>query len=100
MKAFDRFSVDGRVAIVTGGGGGGGRALSAGLAGAGASVVVASRSLESCEATASVIRDAGGQALAVTVDVSVADERGRLIERTIDRFGRLDVVVNNAAVLK
>jgi len=96
----DRFAVRGRVAIVTGGGRGIGRALSEGLAAAGASVVVASRSREVCDETVAAIEATGGTALAVAADVGEAEAREMLVGATIDRFGRLDILVNNAGVLK
>ncbi|MCU1485842.1 MAG: short-chain dehydrogenase/reductase [Actinomycetia bacterium] len=97
---LERFSLAGRVAVVTGGGRGIGRALSEGLAAAGAKVVVASRSLEACEETAAAIRASGGEALAVAADVAVATDRTMLVERTVEAFGGLGILVNNAAVLK
>ena len=90
----------GRVAIVTGGARGIGRALSAGLADAGASVVVTSRSLDSCEEHVAAIVRAGGTALAVGADVARHDDRERLVDTTMATFGRLDVVVNNAGLLR
>lgn len=100
MTPADRFGVSGRVVIVTGGGRGIGRALSEGFGAAGAKTVIAGRSPETCEAVAEDIRTAGGEALAVTADVSVAADRQLLVERTIETFGGIDVLVNNAAVLK
>lgn len=94
------FSVAGRVAIVTGGSRGIGRALCEGLAAAGARVVVASRSLEDCEATVDGIRTAGGEALAVRADVGRQDDRVALVEQAVAGFGQLDILVNNAALLK
>ena len=95
-----RFAVRNRVAVVTGGGRGIGRAVALGLARAGAKVVVASRSLDACASTVAEIEAGGGTALAVTADVGVAEERGGLVEATLAAFGRLDVLVNNAGVLK
>jgi NAD(P)-dependent dehydrogenase (short-subunit alcohol dehydrogenase family) len=100
VRGTDRFSLDGRVAVVTGGGRGIGAALSEGLAAAGAKVVVASRTLDACEAVASTIRSAGGEAIAVAADVGIADDRARLVEAAVDAFGGIGILVNNAAVLK
>jgi NAD(P)-dependent dehydrogenase (short-subunit alcohol dehydrogenase family) len=100
VKGLDRFSLAGRVAVVTGGGRGIGAALSEGLAAAGAKVVVASRTLDACEEVASTIRAGGGEAIAVAADVGVAADRARLVERAVDAFGGIGILVNNAAVLK
>jgi NAD(P)-dependent dehydrogenase (short-subunit alcohol dehydrogenase family) len=94
------FSLAGRVALVTGGSRGIGRALARGLAQAGASVVVASRSLEGCREVAGEIERAGGRAHALSADVGAAADRQQLIEGALAHFGRLDVLVNNAGLLR
>jgi len=87
----------GKVAIVTGGGTGMGKAISAGLAAAGASVVVNySRSADEAAATVGEIERAGGAAMAVRADVADAGQVAALIAQAVDRYGRLDAVVNNA----
>lgn len=90
--------LEGNVALVTGSSRGIGQAISRRLSLEGATVVAASRSLESLEATVTSIRDAGGQALACQVDV--ADERSvdELIETVETQLGRIDILVNNAAI--
>ena len=87
----------GKVGIVTGAGRGIGRATAVALAGEGASVTVCARSSSEIEETARLVRDAGHEALAVPADVSREADVARVVERTLEAFGRIDVLVNNAA---
>ena len=84
-------SLEGRVAVVTGGGAGLGRGMAAGLAAFGADVAIWERDAESCGATAELV---GG--LAVPTDVRVAAEVDRAVEATLGRYGRIDILINNA----
>jgi NAD(P)-dependent dehydrogenase (short-subunit alcohol dehydrogenase family) len=94
----------GRAVIVTGASRGIGKALALGLAARGAAVVCAARTVTedpgglpgTIHATATAIERAGGRALAVRCDVGRADDLSHLVERTLESFGRLDVLVNNA----
>jgi NAD(P)-dependent dehydrogenase (short-subunit alcohol dehydrogenase family) len=95
--AADPFDVHGRVAIVTGGSRGLGKATAVGLAARGASVVIASRDTAVGAAVVAEIEAAGGTAAAVPVDMASTADVSRLVDVTIDRFGRLDILVNNAA---
>jgi len=88
----------GKVAIVTGGGKGQGRCSALLFAEEGAKVVVADWDAESAAATAADITAAGGEATAVDVDVSDEDDVRRMIATAVDRYGRLDILFNNAAV--
>jgi NAD(P)-dependent dehydrogenase (short-subunit alcohol dehydrogenase family) len=91
------FDLTGRTAIVTGGSRGIGRAMAMGLAAAGAAVVVASRKADACTAVAAEIAAAGGQSLAMPTHVGRPDEITHLVEATVERFGGIDILVNNAA---
>ncbi len=87
----------GQTAIVTGAGRGIGRVIALGLARAGANVVLCSRTKEQIDAVAEEIRAAGGKALAVTTDLTDSAQLERLVDASIREFGRIDILVNNAA---
>ena len=89
--------MSGKVAIVTGGGKGIGQAIALGLAQAGGKVVVASRTQADLETVSEEIKQAGGKALAVVTDVTVSEQMENLVETTMAQFGRIDILVNNAA---
>ena len=91
------FDLSGRVAIVTGGTRGIGRSVAGGFAAAGAAVVVASRKPDACAAAAAELEAAGADVLAVPTHLGSLDDIARLVDATVERFGRIDVVVNNAA---
>ena len=96
MTALDRFRVDGRAAIVTGAGRGIGAATARLLAEAGADVVLASRTVEQLESVAKEIEAVGRRAIVAPMDVNDNDSVASLVDRCIEAFGRVDVVVNNA----
>ncbi|TGE32765.1 3-oxoacyl-[acyl-carrier-protein] reductase [Desulfosporosinus sp. Sb-LF] len=89
------------VAVVTGSGRGIGRAIALELAAAGAKVVInyAGRS-DKAEETVELIRNAGGESLAVQADVSQADDVNRLIQTALDHFGKINILVNNAGITR
>jgi NAD(P)-dependent dehydrogenase (short-subunit alcohol dehydrogenase family) len=91
------FDLTGRVAIVTGGTRGIGRAIAQGFVAAGASVVVASRKADACAEVAAALAASGGQAIGVPTHLGDLDAGKALVQETIDRFGQLDILVNNAA---
>jgi NAD(P)-dependent dehydrogenase (short-subunit alcohol dehydrogenase family) len=92
-----KFDLSGKVAIVTGGGRGLGRAISLGLAEAGADVTVCGRKLAACEEAANEIRALGRRALPLSCHMGHNDEVEAVVQRTIAELGRVDIVVNNAA---
>lgn len=88
----------GKVALVTGASSGLGEATALEFARQGASVVLAARRAERCQALAARIVDAGGQAHVVPADVARAADVAAMVRATLDRFGRLDCAVNNAGI--
>ena len=93
---LERFRLDGKIAIVTGAGRGIGAATARAMGEAGANVVLASRTAEQLEAVADDVRAFGGQALVVPTDVNENANIEALAHATIEEFGRIDIVVNNA----
>ena len=91
------FDLSDRVAIVTGGTRGIGRAIAEGFVAAGAKVVVASRKADACAETEAHLVEMGGEALGVATHLGELDALDALVAKTIERFGRIDIVVNNAA---
>jgi NAD(P)-dependent dehydrogenase (short-subunit alcohol dehydrogenase family) len=92
------FDLTGKVGIVTGSGRGLGKTIAIGLAECGAKVVTCSRNITEAEATAKEVRDHGGEAFSIRVDTSVRADCQALIDETIRRYGKLDIMVCNAGV--
>ena len=92
------FSLEGKVALVTGAGRGLGRSMALALAAAGADIVAASRTATEIESLAMEVRAIGRRAEAITADCTVESDTARLVEETVRRLGRLDILVNNAGI--
>lgn len=92
------FDLTGQVAIITGSSRGIGRAIAEAMARAGARVVVSSRKAEACEAVVEAIRAADGEAVAIPCNISDSSALQALVEGALGHFGRLDILVCNAAV--
>ena len=90
-----QFSLDGKVAIVTGASRGIGKAIALTLAEAGADIVAAARTTADIEETAKEVRRSGRQCLAVPTDVTDMAQVENMVKRTISKFGRIDILVNN-----
>jgi NAD(P)-dependent dehydrogenase (short-subunit alcohol dehydrogenase family) len=93
-----RYDFNEKVAVVTGGGSGIGAACAKTLAAGGATVIVADHAAEQGQRVTAEITSAGGEALFLPVDVSKADEVERMVAQTVEKYGRLDLAVNNAGV--
>jgi NAD(P)-dependent dehydrogenase (short-subunit alcohol dehydrogenase family) len=99
VTPFDRFDLTGRVALVTGGSRGLGREMTVAFAAAGADVVITSRKLDACQHLAEEVEATTGRAaLALACNIAQWDQLDCLVEAAYDRFGRVDVLVNNAGM--
>ncbi|RZK57705.1 MAG: glucose 1-dehydrogenase [Pedobacter sp.] len=90
--------LENKVALVSGAGSGIGRAIAVTYAQEGAKVVVADINEEHANETVELIRKNGGEAFAIKADSSIADENKKLVDRTVEKYGRLDIACNNAGV--
>ena len=98
MTSQNLFDLTGKVAVVTGGNGGIGLGIAMGLAGAGANIVIAARSVEKTAQALEDIRALGVEAHGITVDVTQEPAIQRMVTSTIDHMGRLDILVNNSGI--
>lgn len=92
-------NLTGKVAVVTGGGTGVGRGIALALANEGAIIVVCGRTEQTLQDVCALVVERGGEALALVCDISNSEEINTLIEKTVARFGTIDILVNNAALV-
>jgi NAD(P)-dependent dehydrogenase (short-subunit alcohol dehydrogenase family) len=96
MFDLSRFSLQGKVAVVTGGSRGIGKAIAQGFAKAGARVVVTSRKFDDLKSVASEIKSFGGDAVPIQSHLGKIEEIQKMVDTVMDKFGRIDILVNNA----
>ena len=94
MGQLDIFSLRDRVALIPGGGGGIGSPLAEALAGVGARVAVAGRTVETLQAAVDRVTAAGSEGLAIEADATSEADAERMVRETVDRFGRIDILIN------
>jgi len=95
---LELFRLDGRIALVTGGGGAIGTAMARGFAAAGAAVLIVDRSAEAAAASARALTGDGADALAIEADVTVEADVARAVGAAVERWGRIDILVNGAGI--
>ncbi|MGI2328703.1 SDR family oxidoreductase [Planococcus sp. YIM B11945] len=96
MNVMDLFRLDGKTAIVTGGGRGLGAQIAEGFAEAGANVVVCSRKVEACQKMSDKLKEMGVGSLAIACDVTNPEDVKNVVQKTIEEFGTVDILVNNS----
>jgi sorbose reductase len=96
LGILDRFRLDGKTALVTGGGQGIGRGYAHALAEAGASVTIVDINPETAKQVAEEIRELGRQSISVVADVTLAADAKRMVDTVVEEWGKLDIAVNNA----
>jgi NAD(P)-dependent dehydrogenase (short-subunit alcohol dehydrogenase family) len=98
MNVNDQLNLEGKVAIITGSSKGIGKSIAKGLAEMGAKVVVSSRNQEACDEVVKEFEQSGLKAIGIACHIGKEEQRKNLVEKTIKAFGRIDVLVNNAAI--
>lgn len=96
MHVNELFDLTGKTAIITGGGRGLGKQIAEGFAEAGANIVVCSRKVENCKEVSQQLQEKGTETLALKCDVTSPDDINNVVEKTLERFGRIDILVNNS----
>ncbi len=96
--ASNHIDMTDKVVLITGGSRGLGRAMALGFAGAGADIIITSRKIESCEATAREVEALGRQAMPYACHVGYWEQVDALVDAAYERFGRIDVLINNAGM--
>ena len=99
LRHLRRIDLDGRVVVVTGGSRGLGLRIADELVRQGARVVIAARDTDELDAAERLLVAAGGEVLPIRADVTVPDDASVIVDATVRRFGRLDVLINNAGVI-
>ncbi len=97
---LEKFSLKGKSGIVTGGGSGIGKAIATGTVQAGAEIVIVGRNKERLEKAASEIRKFGGPVVPVQADISIMEDIKSLVDRTVNEFGKIDFLFNNAGTIR
>jgi NAD(P)-dependent dehydrogenase (short-subunit alcohol dehydrogenase family) len=95
---LDRFSLEGKVAVVSGGSSGLGVAFASGLASAGADIAICARRADRLRDTQRAVQESGRRCVAVEADVSRPEDCRRVVQETVDELGHVDVLINNAGV--
>lgn len=98
MSINEQFNLEGKVAIVTGSSKGIGKSIALGLAQNGAQVVISSRKQEACDDVVREFSEEGLKAIGIACHIGEEDQRKNLVDKTVDQFGRVDILVNNAAI--
>jgi NAD(P)-dependent dehydrogenase (short-subunit alcohol dehydrogenase family) len=96
MHVTDLFSLKGKTAIVTGGGRGLGEQIATAFAEAGANVVVCSRKVENCIEVSEKLKQLGVESFALKCDITNPEEVKHVVDSTVEKFGRIDILVNNS----
>lgn len=98
MSILSKFKLNNKVAVVTGGARGLGKAMAIGFAEAGANVVISDLLIDKAEKTAHEIEKLGVKAIAIKVDVTDEDDVNKLVHDVVDKFGKIDILLNNAGI--